>query len=229
MGKAPKPDPAMGRAAELSAKTGQEMLEFMRGQAGITNQWAAEDRARDLTVFRPLQDQYIADAKAARDPAFAAARSAEGVADVRQQFAIQRGADTRRLTAMGVRPDSGRYGSATRAMGTAEALGAAGAANLGRRQAEARADTMQANAINLGAGLGVNPGQAMGLSNGAGQAGFQGAMSGYGQQASILKADYDARMDAYNAKMGAWSAALGALGSIAGATNGFGMMPQSWR
>lgn len=225
MGKAPKPDPLIGQSALISAELGREMLAFMKGQAAITNEWAATDRARQQSTFIPLQDQYIADAQKAMNPATMAAnaekRSSEAVADVRQQFAQQRGADTRRLTAMGVSPDSGRFIAANRGLGTAEALAAAGASNIGRRQSiaedEAKAETMRANAINLGSGLAVNPMDSIRTSNGATQAGYEGAMGGYRQQASLLQADYNSRMDAYNSRMGGIQAGLGALGSIAGA------------
>ena len=201
------------------------MLAFMRGQAAITNQWAAQDRARSQTVFQPLEDKYIADAKRAMDPdtikANADARAGEAVADVRQQFTLQREADRRRLTSMGVSPDSGRFVSADRSAGTAEALAAAGASNLGRRQSvaedEAKAETMRTNVINLGRGLAVNPATSMGLSNNAGAAGFQGAMSGYGQQASILNADYQNRVATWQARQQNRAGVFGALGAVAGA------------
>lgn len=234
--KAPAPDPRMGQAAILSAETGQEMLRWMRGQADITNAWAAEDRDRYKTTYQPLEDQYIIDAKAAADPAKiaanAAARSTEAAADVRQQFAIQRAADGRRMMAMGVSPDSGRYAAGSRGMGNAEALATAGASNVARRQSvlqdEAKAEGMRANAINLGKGLAVNPATSMGLSNSAGGAGFQGAMNGYGQQASILNQDYQNRMQAWQANQNSMSGLFGGIGAVLGATNGFGMFPAAW-
>jgi hypothetical protein len=234
--KAPAPDPQMGRAAVLSAQTGQEMLRFMRGQADVTNRWAAEDRGRYKNTFQPLEDQYIADTRAAADPAKiaanASARSTEAAADVRQQFAIQRAADNRRMTAMGVSPDSGRYAAGTRGMSNAEALSTAGASNVARRQSvmqdEAKAEGMRANVINLGKGLAVNPATSMGLSNSAGGAGFQGAMSGYGQQASILNQDYNNRLQAWQANQNSMAGLAGGVGAVLGATNGFGMFPAAW-
>lgn len=215
----------MGQAAIMSAETGQDMLRWMRGQADITNAWATEDRGRYKTTFQPLEDQYIADARAAADPATisqnAASRSTEAAADVRQQFAIQRAADGRRMMSMGVSPDSGRYAAGSRAMSNAEALATAGASNVARRQSvlqdEAKAEGMRANAINLGKGLAVNPGTSMGLSNSAGGAGFQGAMSGYGQQASIMNQDYQNRLQAWNANNQSMMGLFGGLGALAGA------------
>ncbi|MEO9629573.1 MAG: tail fiber domain-containing protein [Sulfitobacter sp.] len=226
-GGAPKPDPQMGEAARMSAETGQEMMAFMKDQAEITNKWAADDRARYERDFVPLEAEYAADALAAQDKEKiglnADQRASEAVADVRQQFSMQRDADNRRLRSMGVRPDSGRDAALASSRGSAEALATAGAANMGRRQSilqdEAKADGMRANAINMGKGMAVNPGTAMGISNGAAQSGFGGAMKGYGQQASILGAQHDAQMSAWSGNQKMWNGVGNALGSIAGASN----------
>ena len=93
----------------------------------------------------------------------------------------------------------------------------AGAVNLSNRQVEAEADAKMANAINMGAGLAVNPGTSMGLSNSAGGTGFQGAMSGYGQQASILNQDYQNRRQAWADGQSGAQGLMGAVGTIAGA------------
>lgn len=224
-GSAPSPDPRMGEAALASAQTGRDMLSWMKSQAEVTNGWAAQDRARYQGTFQPLEDQYIADAKAVANPtvmgANADGRAAQAAADVRQQFDLQRGAQTRQLTAMGVNPASGRFGATSAGAGQAEALAVAGASNMAKRQSltedRARADAMTANTINLGKGLAVNPGTSMGLSNSAAGAGFQGAMSGYGQQSNILQTDYNNRMDAWKTKQQGLAGLAGGLGSIAGA------------
>lgn len=237
MGSAPKADPKMGEAALLSAQVGQDMLAWMQGQAEITNRWAREDRELYNRTYRPLEARYVAEARAAQDPRMIAAEAkksaGEAVADVRQQFRLQRLADRRGLTAMGVNPDSGRFVEANRSASTAEALASAGAANIARRssiaQNEAEADGKMANAINLGKGLAVNPAQSMGLSNSAGATGFQGAMSGYGQQANILNQDYNNRMQAWQAKQSSLGGLFGGLGALTGMTNGFGLFPASWR
>lgn len=230
MGSAPSPDPKMGEAALLSAKTGKQMMTWMRGQADITNNWASEDRNLYKSFYQPLEKAYVADAQAANNPNRMARRaSAEArgaIADVRQQFGVQRAADRRGMTAMGVNPRSRRFLEANKAGGTAEALAVAGAANVARRaslqQDEARADGMTANAINLGKGLAVNPGESMGLSNSAGSVGFNGAMQGYNQQANILNQDYQNRMQAWQSNMGGLSGLASGLGAIAGAASGGG-------
>jgi hypothetical protein len=207
----------MGIAAQMSAQTGQDMLNWMREQATVTNRWADEDRSRYTSVFQPLQDQYIADAKDYASPERMASSAAEAGADVTlaaRQAGEQR---QRQQMAMGVNPASGRAINANAKAGTDTALATAGARNLARRNVEQTGQGMMANAINMGSGLAVNPGTSMGLSNGAGQAGFGGAMQGYGQQANILGAQFGQQMQAYNAKQSGIGALGGALGTLAGA------------
>ena len=207
----------MGVAAQMSAQTGQDMLAWMKEQATVRNRCADEDRSRYTSVFQPLQDQYIADAKAYASPERMASSAAEAGADVTlaaRQAGEQR---QRQQMAMGVNPMSGRAINANAKAGTDTALATAGARNLARRSVEQTGQGMMANAINMGAGLAVNPGTSMGLSNSAGGAGFQGAQQGYGQQANILGAQFGQQMDAYNAKQSGIGALGSALGTIAGA------------
>lgn len=227
MGKAPKPDPNMGVAATLSAETGLKMLDFMKEQSAITNQWADQDRKRYQDIYAPMETAYAMDAQAASDPSKiglnADLRASEAVGDVRQQFALQADADNRRMRSMGVRPDSGRDAAMGASRVTAEALASAGAANMARRQSilgdEAKGDGMMANAINMGKGMAVNPATSMGLSNNAGASGYGGAMTGYGQQANILGKQYDQQMQAWQASNAGWNAIGGALGTVIGASS----------
>lgn len=220
-GSAPSPDPNMGIAAKMSAETGQQMLAWMQDQAKISNRWADEDRTRQQETFIPLQDQYIEAAKGWGSQERQQQAAAEARADVRLGFSQARDQQTRSAMAMGINPASGRFGASTRAQGNAEALASAGAANVARRNVVQEAEGKMANAINLGAGLAVNPATSMGLSNGASQAGFSGAMSGYGQQASILNQDYNNRMEAWKADQGGIAGFLGGLGTIIGSLPGF--------
>ncbi|MGN7869543.1 tail fiber domain-containing protein [Paracoccus sp. 22332] len=213
----PRPDPQMGEAAKMSAETGQQMLEFMKSQASITNEWAADDRARDINTFRPLQDQFIKDAQTWASPGRKAAKASEAASQVSLASRLAQGQTDRQMMAMGVNPASGAALASRRRASTDTALARAGAINLSNRQIEAEAEAKKANAINMGSGLAVNPGTSMGLSNGAGQAGFSGAMQGYGQQASILNQDYQARMQSWQQDQAGSAGLLGAIGSIAGA------------
>jgi hypothetical protein len=198
------------------------MLAWMRDQAQVTNRWAAEDRSRDINTFRPLQDQFIAEAQTWDSPERKAQQAAAATADVNIAARGQMGAMNREAASMGINPASGRFASAQAKMGTDVALAGAGAANLARRQVSAEGDARRAQAINLGSGFAVNPGSAMGISNSAGQSGFSGAMQGYGQQAGILNQDFQNRMQAHQSRQSGLGGLFGGLGSIIGAGMGPG-------
>ncbi|QCP84323.1 tail fiber domain-containing protein [Cereibacter sphaeroides] len=216
-GSAPKPDPQIGKAALETAETGRRYLAWMQDQAKVTNEWAAEDRDRQQSVFVPLEDQYIAEAKAYDSPERRQAAVAQAVADVRQQSALARGQQQRQLSAMGVNPSSGRFASEARKTATSEALAAAGASNTARRQVEATAEGKMANAINLGKGLAVNPATSMQISNGAASSGFQGAMQGTQAQGSMLNQQYQNQLSAYNAQQQSAAGFGQAIGMLGGA------------
>lgn len=214
---APSPDPRMGEAALLSAQTGERYLQFMQGQSDIANRWAAEDRARSQGVYQPIEDQYIAEARAYDTPERRNTEAARAVADVRQQAALARGQNERRLTSVGVNPASGRFNAETSRSAMAEGLAAAGADNMARRQVEAAGEARIGNVINMGKGLAVNPATSLGLANGAAASGFQGAQGGYGQQASILGAQHRSQMDAWSANQQSRAGIGSAVGQLAGA------------
>jgi hypothetical protein len=205
----------------MSAETGQDMLEWMQSQAQTTNQWAVEDRARDINTFRPLQDRFIADAQTWDSQARQDQQAGAAVADVNIAARGQREAMGREAAAMGIDPRSGRFAQARGRMATDTSLASAGAANLSRRQVRMEGDGRRAQAINLGAGFAVNPGTSMGLSNGAGQAGGSAAMQGYGQMGSLLNQDYQNRMQEWNASNQSMMGMFGGLGALVG------LMPSS--
>lgn len=217
MGKGPpKADPNMGIAAMKSAQTGEAMLKFMKGQADVTNAWATEDRNRRKNTFLPIEDKFIADSIGYDTPERRASEAAAASGDIQLQGRIAADGRRRTATSMGVNPASGRFINAEAKAGTDVALASAGAGNLARRNVEQTGRGLVAGVVNLGMGSAVNPGTSMGLSNGAGQAGFGGAMQGYGQQANILGQQYDQQMQAWQAKQGMLGSLGGALGSIAG-------------
>jgi hypothetical protein len=201
MGKStPKPDPQIGQAALKSAEMGEKYLSWMQSQADITNAWAEEDRDRFQTTFQPLEDQMIADAQSYASPERKAMAAGEAVADVRQQSALGRQQQQRQMSAMGVSPASGRFEGEARRGNTAEALAAAGAGNMARRQVEMQGDAKMAGVVNMGRGMAVNPATSMGMSNQAGSSGFSGAMQGYNQQGGLLLGQHNAQMQAWNAQ-----------------------------
>lgn len=212
---APSADPRIGQAAMLSAKTGQDYLAFMKGQARTANKWAAQDRARHRDVFIPMQDDFIAEAKGYDSAERQDQAASQAVADVSSQAALAQQAERRQLAAMGVDPRSGRARAASSASTLRTGLARAGVANTARRQIQAEGRAMRAAAINMGNGLAVNPGTSLGLANGAASAGFNGAMAGYGQQGQLLNQQYQNELRGWEASQqsaGAFGQALGTLG-----------------
>ena len=215
-GSAPEPDKNIGRAALKSAKTGEAMLAWMQDQAAITNEWAADDRAREVEVFRPLQDAFIQEAATWDSAARKNEAAQQAVADVRQQTANAEAGRVRQAMAMGINPNSSRFMAAGRSASLDAGLAAAGAQNMARRRVEQEAEGKRANAINMGAGLAVNPGTSMSLSNGAIQAGGSAAMTGYGQQGSLLNTQYNQQLQSWQANQNSMSSMMGGLGTVAG-------------
>ena len=263
---APSPDPNIGKAAMRNIELGEEFLEFSREQFKVTTdrqeeqdkiakqvtdqqlaaskqsqQWATEDRNRYEETFKPLQDQFIEDAKNWDSEGRQTERAAEAKADVMNNAALARQASERNMASMGVDPTSGRYAGVARSGEMATGLAAAGAQNTSRNAVRKEGVAMRGEAINLGSGLGVNPATSLGLSASTGSAaygttagnnaqaagnaaimgqGYQGAMSGNSSGAGILNQQYGNQLQAWQAENAAnaqsSSSIWGGLGSMAG-------------
>lgn len=265
-GSAPAPDPNIGIAALKNAQLGEKWLATANEQFGIANQrqavldaltsevtrdqlgasrtaqqWAREDRDRDMSVFRPMQDEFIDTAKNWDSPERQAQVAAEARADVAEAAAIQQQQRAREMAAMGVDPTSGRYAGIERAADLATGLQMAGAQNTARNTVRNQALGLKADAINMGKGLGINPGASLGLGVSAGgqalagqaaanqaansnvgilQNGYGQAMQGYTNQANILQNQYNSQLGAWTAQQQAASqesaGLFGGLGSMVG-------------
>lgn len=269
-GSAPSPDPAIGQAALKEAQLGEDWLNFSREQFGVANerqteqdkianevtqnqlaaskqaqQWATEDRNRYNDTFKPLEDQFIDKAQNWDSAERQGKLAAEAKADVLNNASQQRQSAERNMASMGVNPTSGRFAGVERSGENSTALAAAGAENTSRNQVRNQALSLQADAVNMGKGLAVNPASSLGLSTSAGSAamqttsgnnaqaaglnsimgqGYQGAMSGYGNQASILNQQYGNQLNAWQAQQQASSSSTGALAGGIGSMVGMGMM-----
>lgn len=214
---APASDPNIGIAARKSASVGQQMMDFMRGQASTTNRWAAEDRERYETTFQPLQDRYISQAENWNSSQRRQSEAQEAATDVAVASRQAQQQLQRQQMSMGVNPASGAGRAAATRQSSDVALATAGARNNARNRVEAEGASRMANAINMGSGLAVNPGDSMRLSSGAMQAGGDAALRGYGQQGQLLQADYENRLKAWQTDQGGIAGLLGGIGQIAGA------------
>lgn len=213
---APAADPALGIAARESAALGRESLSFMKDQAKITNGWAQQDRNRYNTTFKPVEDRFVRDSVGYDTPDRRAAEAGRARGAVRTQAAGARDIMARSMASMGVNPASGRYAAGGRDMAMQETLATVGASNVAERAVETEGRSRMAQAVALGQGSAINPATSMGMGTAAVGGGFQTAISGVGQQASLLGAKYNADMQAYQADREARSQTMGGLGALAG-------------
>ena len=218
-------------------KLANEVTQQQLDSSKQAKEWATADRDRYENTFRPMQDQFIDEANSWDSAERQSARAAEAKADVMNNSALARQASERNMASMGVDPTSGRYAGVARSGEMATGLAAAGAQNTSRNAVRKEGVAMRGEAINLGSGLGINPATSLGLSSSTGSAafgttagnngqaaglgsimgqGYQGAMSGYGNQANILNQQYGNQLNAWQAQQQASSGLWSGIGSAAG-------------
>jgi hypothetical protein len=174
---APAPDPQIGEAAVMQAKTGQDWLNFAREQFTVGNERQAvideltgkvteaqlkgmtdaNDRAdqqwkRYQEVFQPAQDKYIEEAMNWDSPERQAAMAAEAKGDVMSNAAAAKQSSARNMASMGVSPTSGRYAGVERAGDLGTALAAAGAQNNARNQVRTQGLALKEGVANMAQG-----------------------------------------------------------------------------
>ena len=210
-----------------------------------SNAWATEDRARYKSIYQPMEDEYAAEANNWDSPERQAQMAAEAKADVLGSAAQAQEANTRQMASMGINPNSGRFAGVDRANDTQTALAAAGAQNNARTTARSQGMAMKADALNIGKGLPSQAATAAGLSLNSGNSamgnqiagqsaammgtqimgqGYQGAMAGAGQQASILNQQYQGQLSSWGAQQQADAQGTAGLWSGLGTAAGVGMM-----
>lgn len=267
---APSPDKNIGIAAMKQAQLGEDYLAFSKSayadslvrqdaqdalSTKVTNsqlaaskqsqQWATEDRSRYKTVFQPLQDEFISQAKDWGSADRQATVASEAKADVLSNTSQQRGAAERNMAAQGIDPTSGRYQGVERSGAQATALAAAGAENTARNTVRSQGMSLLGDAANMGSGLAVNPAASLGLSASTGSAafgttsannaqangnaslvgsGYSAAMNGYGNQASILNQQYGNTLNAWQANTANSNANAAGTASAVGSVIGIGVM-----
>lgn len=192
-GDAPSPDPQIGKAALLQAKTGEDWLSFAKDsfavsttrqadldaltkkvteqQLGIANdqaQWSRDDRQRYETTFKPVEDQFVEEASNYGSPEKQAEAAAEAKADVQSSAAAAKQTSMRDAASLGIDPTSGRYAGIDRAAEMGTALASAGAENTARTAVRDKGLALKADVANLGRGLPAQSAQAASLGLGAG-------------------------------------------------------------
>jgi hypothetical protein len=200
---------------------------------------ALADRRRYESVYQPLEDQAVQDARDFASPARQELEAGRASAEVSQQFDAQRRAAAQNLEAYGVDPTSTRFAALDMGSRVQQAAAQAGAANQARTQTEAMGRALRSEAVNVGRGY---PGQVAGTyatalqsGNSAANAALAGTASGAntmgtanqwqstGNQAlgtwgNTLNMGYQNQLAQFNANQNA-SSGLGALAGV-----GFGLM-----
>jgi hypothetical protein len=199
---APAPDPQIGQAALMQAKTGEDWLAFSKDAFAVSQErqkeldaitktiagqqiaagekqfeWATADRERYENKFQPLEDDFIKEASGYASQERQDAAAAEARGDVLAASEMQRAATERDAASMGVKPNSGRFAGVSRAGELATALGAAGAENNARQITRDKGLALKADVANMGRGLPAQSAQAsaVGLNAGGSAAGLYGA------------------------------------------------------
>lgn len=263
-GSAPAADPNIGIAARENIQLGKDWLTFAQDQfdAGNVrqaqtdelntavidqqlatqeqaNQWAQEDRARTLSTFQPVEDQFVETAKNFDTPEKQAAAAAAAKADVMAGAATTNQANQRAMASMGISPNSGRFAGITRAQDTNTALAAAGAQNNARNMIRDKGLALKADAINMGKGLASSTAAAYGIGTNAGNSavannqsgnnnfyqnqagmnqGFSGAVGANNSAGSMLNQLYGNQLNAWSAQQQSNATSSAGIGQLVGTT-----------
>ena len=139
--------------------------------------FAAEDRARSIGVFRPLEDQFIQEAQAFNTDARRQELASQAAAASANAFQNIQAQQARGLAARGVNPNSGAARGADRSAALMASAQRANAMTGARTAARQEGRALQATAIGLGNPLAANSLNAYAGATGAGTAGLNSAMA----------------------------------------------------
>ncbi len=268
---APDPDPNIGRAALMQAETGEKWLSFAKDafsvsqdrqkeldaltkqvttqQLGIaTDQanWSRADRERYETKFKPIEDQFVAEASNYATPERQAEAAAEARADVQTAAANARATNERQASSMGINPASGRFAGIQATTDMNATLAEASAANMARSTVRDKGLALKADVANLGRGLPAQAAAGAGSSVAASgtalsgnqatnaqalaapgivSQGYSGAMQGYAGMGSTLNQQYGLQLDAWKAEQQMKAQSASGIGSFLGGIAGMFKFP----
>lgn len=220
--------PMRDRAAQRADEVSLAQLDQMRRQTALTDEYAQRRR----TVFDPLEDELVNDARSFDTEAKREELAGLARADTAQAFGNARGQLRRDLGRYGANPADGKFLGMTKDLATSEALADSFGRNKARSDATTLGRAMRYDAAALGRGLASNSATAAGLSINAGNAaaangqvpvqlaqsgasmmgqGYDRAMQGYGQAGNIYGNQANIQQRA-----GDNSALWGTVGQVAG-------------
>lgn len=190
-GGAPAPDPMIGQAAALNAKTAAEALDFYKGiyqsnilpmqqkdqelRAGLIGDlrssmqqqqdFAKEQNNEYKTVYQPLEHQMVSDAENYDSAGNVERRSGIASANVKQQFSNAQNQGMRSLSRYGVGLNPDQFARENTKLMTAQALGTAGAETGAAFDTQDKAIALRAGAANFGRNMPNTAATYYGLSN----------------------------------------------------------------
>lgn len=246
---------AQKEAAEIAAQVAREQLAWAREQYAMDREVldrvlavmlptmeleaneAAQLRQRYNTIFQPIEDELIREAREFASPERIELEASKASAEAAMAFQQRRLAAAQALEQFGVDPSQTRARALDAQMNVQQAATQAALANQARTNTENIGRAMRGEAINIGKGLPANVAGAYGTAIEAGRTGLRGALETTTTGASTMGtpvqwSDLQARNLAgwgntitagYQNQLAAWNAAqqnrsgLGsALGTIAG-------------
>jgi hypothetical protein len=223
---------ALGNAANQ-----QKILDIQARDAQSNSDFAQQQQERYKTVFQPMEDSLVQDAKTYDSPQKIDELRGRAMGDVSDQFDQTRTAAAQRLESYGIDPGQTRAGALDVGVRTAEAAAKAGAGETARVNAENTGRALRGEAINIGKGYPGQVAQAEATASGMGQ-GLVGNVQGAGKGAMAGSNDLLTQRLASSASgnqlMGnpsTWMA--GARGSLSDAAstqyNGYQNQLASWK
>lgn len=249
---------AQKEAAQIAAQVAREQLAWAREQYAMDREVldrvlavmlpamelesseAAKLRDRYNTVFQPIEDDLIREAREFASPERIEQEATRVSAEAALAFQQRRAAAAQALEQFGIDPSQTRARALDAQLNVQQAATQAALANQARTNVENVGRALRGEAINIGRGLPSNVAGAYGTAIDAGRTGLRGALETTASGASTMGtpvqwSDVQARNLAnwgnmlntgYQNQLQAWSAAQqnrSGLGSVLGTVTGIGM------
>lgn len=268
--KIPKPDPAIGQAAKQNADIAQQSLDIAKAQLawekdrakvedplvqGIVNQQIQSGEANaersaaqwDIyqNLFKPVEERMVSDAMNFDSPERQERMAAQAGADVTRSFGAAADSNNRAMAAMGINPNSGRFGALANENAITQAGATAGAMNRARRDTEMQgialrtgaaqfgrnmpntgiaADSMALNAGSQAVGNLANNSQIRNQNQAAAMQWFGGATNANNSAGSLLNNQFGNQIAGQQAAATQSAGAMSGIGSLVGTLGTIGMM-----
>lgn len=160
------------------APTTKAYLSSMIDNSNSATANAEKDRARYESIYQPMEDKFVGQAKDWNSPDRANQEAGAAQAEVANQFNAARKSALAGLESYGIDPSQTRYGALDLGTRVQQAAATAAAGTQSRRNTEATGLALEGEAINIGKGYPGNVAQSYGTATSAGSAGLSAANTG---------------------------------------------------